>query len=205
MHFARQDKFGVGQALNHFWYGTCCYFVKGINPAFSPRSMMNPHADASYPVSVVLSRHMLHKGQWQFPSWEIVELLPRHTPPQEDGQDYARIQNDKGEEQFIWSDMWLDLFRDGLQSYYQNLTGKHPSVFVLCRDDHPETGMAPVSVSANFADAEAHMETDGMVLSTPLIPPFSKWLADYVLHNESVLNRQVQEHKGGKKGKRRHV
>jgi hypothetical protein len=166
---------------------------------------MNPYADASYPVSVVLSRRWRQQGQWQFPYWDIVELLPRHTQAQSNDREYARVQTDKEDEQYVWSDMWLDLFRDGLQSYYQNLTGKRPSLFVLCRDDHPETGVAPVTISANFADAEAHMETDGIVLSTPLIAPFSKWLADFVLQNQPALNRQVQEHKGGKKGKRRHV
>lgn len=166
---------------------------------------MNPHADTSYPVSVVLSRCWRQQGQWQFPHWDVVELLPRHTHMQSNETDYARVQTDKGDEQYVWSEMWLDLFRDGLQSYYQNLIGKQPSLFVLCRDDHPDTGIAPVSVSANFADAEAHMETDGIVLSTPLVAPFSKWLADYVLQNQSALNRQVRQHKGGKKGKRRHV
>lgn len=163
---------------------------------------MNPHADVSYPVSIVMRREYRQYGQWQLPHWDLVELMPQHTTA---GMDKAQPLPGEADDQMIWSGFWLDLFRDGLQSYYQNLMGKQPSLFVLCRDDDVDTGLAPTMVSANFADAEAHMETDGIVLSTPLAEPFSNWLAEYILNNQPVLERQLQEHKGGKKGKRRHV
>ncbi|MGD8407518.1 MAG: DUF3305 domain-containing protein [Thiohalophilus sp.] len=163
---------------------------------------MNPHADVSYPVSIVMRREYRQYGQWQLPHWDLVGLLPQHTTA---GMDKAQPLPGEADDQMIWSGFWLDLFRDGLQSYYQNLMGKQPSLFVLCRDDDVDTGLAPTMVSANFADAEAHMETDGIVLSTPLAEPFSNWLAEYILNNQPVLERQLQEHKGGKKGKRRHV
>lgn len=166
---------------------------------------MNPHADESYPVSVVLERHWRQYGQWRLPRWQIIRLLPRHLVQPDNNRDHLHTGDAQNKEQFVWSGLWLDLFRDELQSYYQNLTSKQPALFVLCRDDHPETGTAPSMVSANLADAEAHMETDGIVLSTPLAMPFSRWLAEYVLKNQPWLDKQLQELRHGKKGKRRHV
>jgi len=165
---------------------------------------MNPHADESYPVSIVLQRHWRQHGQWRFPQWQLAGLLAQQGPSAAGALTWRNMQTADDGEYFIWSGLALDLFRDSLQSYYQNLTGAQPSVFVLCHDDHPHTGMAPVSVSADWADAEAHMETDGIVLATALTPPFSGWLAGYVLQNRSVLDRQIQHNSQGK-GKRHHV
>lgn len=166
---------------------------------------MNPHADVSYPVSVVMTRQWRLYGQWRLPHWAIAALLPGQDETQTDGSDHRSVHHENDEEQIIWSGLWLNLFRDELQSYYQNLMGKQPSLFVLCRDDIGEAGMAPTSVSANLADAEAHMETDGIVLTTPLVAPFSNWLAEYVLNHQAHFERQLQQQKHGKKGKRKHV
>jgi len=164
---------------------------------------MNPHADVSYPVSIVMQREYRQYGQWQLPHWDLVALLPQHTG--DGSQRRQPLQGEQDEGHVIWSGFWLELFRDGLQSYYQNLMGKQPSLFVLCRDDDEDTDLAPTMISANFADAEAHMETDGIVLSTPLVAPFSNWLAEYILSQQPALEKQLQDHKHGKKDKRRHV
>ncbi|MDR9436847.1 MAG: DUF3305 domain-containing protein [Thiohalophilus sp.] len=164
---------------------------------------MNPHADVSYPVSIVMRREYRQYGQWKLPHWNLVALLPQHTG--DGSQRRQRLQGEQDEGHLIWSGFWLELFRDGLQSYYQNLMGRQPSLFVLCRDDDDDSDLAPTMISANFADAEAHMETDGLVLSTPLVAPFSNWLAEYVLSQQPALEKQLQDHKHGKKGKRKHV
>lgn len=168
---------------------------------------MNPHADEHFPVSVVLSRRWREHGQWRFPHWDIVAVMAEHRVPVSHPVEptFHREAQEDGSEHFIWTGLWLELFRDSLQAYYQNLTAQQPTLVVLCRDDHEETGVAPVAVSANFADAEAHMETDGVVLATLMDAPFSKWLAEYVLKHQDYLNQQMQEHKKGKKGKKRHV
>lgn len=161
---------------------------------------MNPHADVSYPVSIVMQREYRQYGQWQLPHWDLVALLPQHS-----SEVSQQLQGDQDQGHMIWSGFWLELFRDGLQSYYQNLMGKQPSLFVLCRDDDDDSDLAPTMISANFADAEAHMETDGIVLSTPLVAPFSNWLAEYILSQQPALEKQMLNHKHGKKDKRKHV
>lgn len=166
---------------------------------------MNPHADVRYPISLVLSRKWQLSGQWHFPHWEVVVVLPQHTTPNSNSLDCRHVHTGEDGEHYLWSGLWLEFFRDGLQGYYQNLTGSQPALFVLCHDEDTETGLAPITVSANHADAEAHMESDGVVLTTPLVAPFSSWLAEYILDKQSILDQQLQEQHQDKKGKHRHV
>lgn len=166
---------------------------------------MNPHADVRYPVSLVLSRQWYQASQWQYPKWDVVVVLPYHTTPNSHTLNCRHVHTGEDGEHFLWSGLWLEFFHDGLQAYYQNLTGVQPSLFVLCHDDDTQTGLAPTMLSANHADAEGHMESDGIVLSTPLMPPFSNWVADYILHNQSRLDQQIEAQRQEKKGKKRHV
>jgi len=166
---------------------------------------MNPHADTRYPVSLVLSRNWQQSGQWQFPKWDVVVVLPYHTTPEAQAVNCRHVHTGEDGEHFLWSGLWLEFFRDGLQGYYQNLSGKQPSLFVLCHEDDARTGMAPAVISANHADAEGHMESDGIVLSTPLLAPFSTWVAEYILHHQTELDRQIESQGRNKKGKRHRV
>lgn len=166
---------------------------------------MNSNADARYPVALLLGRTLKQSGRWQFPRWQVLGVLPYHVSPDSDALHCRQVHAGARDDHFLWSGLWLEFFRDGLQGYYQNITGMHPSLFVLCHSDDTGNSLNPISISANHADAEAHMESDGIVLETPLIAPFSNWLADYVLVNQSVFERQLAELHHVKKGKRRHV
>jgi Protein of unknown function (DUF3305) len=166
---------------------------------------MNPHAERCYPLSLVLSRKWLQSAQWRYQHWDVVAILPQASSASADMDEYRRVHIENDSEHFLYSGLSLELFRDGLQAYYQNITGAQPSLFVLCHDDETYGGITPVSVSANHADAEGHLESDGIVLSTPLRAPFSGWLADYVLKNQNLLDQQLQDLRHDKKGKRRHV
>lgn len=166
---------------------------------------MNSQADVRYPVSIVMSRKWHRSGQWHFPKWDIVAILPYHTTPNTNGVNCRHVHKGDDGEHFLWSGLWLEFFRDSLQGYYLNLAGMQPSLFVLCYDNDTETGLAPLIVSANHADAENHMEIDGIVLSTPLLVPFSTWLANYILDNQTILDRQLQEQQHKPKGSHHHV
>lgn len=166
---------------------------------------MSTTADVRYPVSLILGRTWQQSGRWHFPHWQVLEILPCITSPDTGELQCHPVANDGQIERFLWSGLWLEFFHDGLQGYYQNLTGSHPSLFVLCNSDDSGDEVGPVAISANHADAEAHMESDGIVLETPLTSPFSSWLADYILENQTVFERQLAEYQHTKKGKRRHV
>lgn len=166
---------------------------------------MNTHADVRYPVSLLLNMKWQTSGQWQFPQWEIAAVLPQGPTPDPIAVSSRRIYAEDAGELILWSGLWMELYRDGLQAYYQNLTGMQPSIFVLCHEKDTAGSLVPVAVSVNHGDAEGHMESDGIVLSTPLVSPFVNWLADYILQHQALMDQQLKAQHLIKKGKRRHV
>jgi len=157
-----------------------------------------------YPVTVVIDKIWREHRQWSYPDWVISGVIPEQLQEEERRlpvQEVRQFADDSGAEHYIWSGMQLSLYRDGLTGYFQNLQSEQPFLFVLCQNDDDQTGLIPVAVSANFADAEAHMETEGTVLTTPLCHPFDKYLADYVLHNKNYLEKQAHQNEKRKKNK----
>ncbi|MGD8568632.1 MAG: DUF3305 domain-containing protein [Gammaproteobacteria bacterium] len=178
-----------------------------------------------YPVTVVMKKVWRQHRQWGYTTWVVSGVLPEDFPDNcyedrgvlsrgalsrsvlTDGdgvenifkQGCQRLADEEGNEHFIWPGLTLSLYRDGLTSYFQNLSSDQPYLFVLCRDDDDQSALEPFLVSADFADAEAHMETEGTVLTVPLNFPFDKRIADYVLQNRPYLEKQAYE---GKKHKR---
>lgn len=177
-------------------------------------SAMTDALERHYAVTVVMKKVWRLHRQWRYPSWQVSGVLPADCSGSDynsqdartglgenaDQQDTRQLTDDDGNEHFIWSDLPFSLYRDGLTSYFQNLSSPQPYLFVLCREDSDKSALEPFLVSADFADAEAHMETEGTVLTAPLNAPFNTWIADYVLQNKTYLEKQAHD---GKKHKRK--
>jgi len=168
--------------------------------------------ECHFPVTVVLKKTWRNHRNWRYPHWVVSGVLPEEEVHQnnhgsnigaQDKTTQTAIQkftSDSGDEIYIWPGLQFSLYRDGLTSYFQNLSSVQPVLFILCRDDEEQATIEPILVSADFADAEAHMETEGTVLTVPLNSPFDKWIAEYVLNNKVYLEKQAHE---GKKHKRK--
>ena len=74
------------------------------------------------------------------------------------------------------------LYRDGAESYWHNLVGQHPSLFVICRADG-KGEIAPFAVTADYDEAGAHMEADDTVFAVPIPPEIHRWIEEYVIAN----------------------
>jgi hypothetical protein len=160
----------------------------------------------SFPVSVILQSHEARQGPWTFPRWRVVGVIAGGNIRQAE-KEYRIIHSaDDGHEQYLWSGYAVKLYKDSVESYWHNLVGAHPSLFVICRE-HEETGLAPLTVSANYDDANACMEVDGTVLTSPIPPEIYQWLERYVVENyvpQEPKKRQranwTEENKGYGKG-----
>lgn len=139
------------------------------------------HAD-SFPVSVIMECREARQGPWTFPQWRVVGVVAGGNIGQ--AQDQCRLIHsaDDGHEQYLWSGHVVRLYKDSVESYWYNLVGAHPSLFVICREDE-ERGLAPLTVSVNYDEANACMETDGTVLTAPIPPEIYQWLERYVVKN----------------------
>lgn len=132
-------------------------------------------------VSIILERRQRQRGRWPFVDWQVVGVVAGQRFAQ-DRLKCALVHSDEQSAQYLWSGLDLTLYRDSAESYWYNLVGKQPSLFVICapRGGH---AMAPLVISADYNEAAAHMETNAKVLTTPIPPEVYRWLEEYVLNN----------------------
>ncbi len=90
------------------------------------------------------------------------------------------IRSDAGEEHFLWGGLRLDLFRDAAESYWANLTGSQPSLFILCSEDEQGV-MVPRVVTADHDEACSGVEVNDRVFSAPIPPEVYQHLESFVV------------------------
>lgn len=92
------------------------------------------------------------------------------------------VRADAGVEQVLWPGFALQLYKDGAESYWYNLVGRTPSVFVVCRENG-DGELEPVTVTANCDEANAHVEADDVVFAAPMPPEIYRWIEQFVVTN----------------------
>lgn len=110
---------------------------------------------------------MVAVGRWTQPQWEAVAVVSG----EEVGRAPTRthVHHDDERDQYLWTGLRVQLYKDGCESYWYNLMSDEPRLFVVCfaeEDDDPE--LKPVLVTANQEEANGHMETDDLVYSVPM-------------------------------------
>ncbi len=135
----------------------------------------------SFPVSIIMERREVQHGPWTLPQWDVVGVVAGENIG-DDERRHRVIRVGDGREQHLWSGFSVRLYKDSADSYWHNLVGKTPSLFVICQEDE-KTGMAPTLVSANYDEAGAFMEADGTVFSTEMPAEVYQWIERYVVEN----------------------
>lgn len=152
---------------------------------------------ASMPVSVILGKGESRVGAWsQVSSW-IQAVLPAGVS----GGPVRGRPLREGVPQTLWTGLRIDLHADATESYWHNLMGEHPSVFVICRGDPAEPAL--VTVSADEADA--HLEGDDSVLCAPLGRELYLWLERYVVGHYQPGERKKRKRKNWSEEEKGHV
>jgi hypothetical protein len=131
------------------------------------------------PISIILERRQLERGRWSFTDWQVVGAVAGQRFAG-DAPKCALVHSGERSQQYLWSGLYLTLYKDSAESYWYNLVGKRPSLFVICVP-HAGHEMVPLIISADYDEAAAHMETNAKVFATPIPPEVYRWLEDYVL------------------------
>lgn len=143
---------------------------------------------ASWPVRVLMRRLEGKHSPWGIPRWELLAVLPDSGDAK--GLQRRLIHEAEGQCDFEWTGLQVLLYRDAAESYWYNLVGREPSLFVICRPGE-DTDLEPFAVSANYDEAGAYMETDDTVFSAPLPAAFVPQLEEFVMTHY----RPVEPHK----------
>ncbi len=117
-------------------------------------------------VSIVLERQRKQVKQWVTWDWSIAGVVVGKQS-RGDGENCVLLREDNKRVQYLHRNMRLELFKDGCEGYWYNLTSEKASLFLVC--DVEDAAMAkPLLITANQDEALAHMESDELVLSTSI-------------------------------------
>ena len=145
----------------------------------------------SLPVAVIMGRRMVAGQGWRVPSWRVVGLVAGSGLPGKDARGTS-VRSDDEEEHFLWGGLRLDLYRDAAESYWVNLTGRQPSLFVLCTEDE-HSSIVPKLVTADQNEACSGVEGDDRVFAAPIPPEVYQHIEAFVVeHNVPQEKRKRQ-------------
>jgi len=109
-------------------------------------------------------------GPWTEPQWDAVAVIVGEDVSQV--PECTQVHHDENRDQYLWTGLRVELFKDGCESYWYNLMSDNPRLFVICFEDDEgeddEIELRPVLVTANQDEANSHMETDDQVYSVPM-------------------------------------
>ncbi len=132
-----------------------------------------------FPVVILLEKQRRKHGQWSYTAWEVTGVVTgKEVADRKTGR--VLVHSDDKTEQYLYAGYWLRLYKDAAHSYWDNLLGQKPSLFVICRE--AEDGeLVPFMVTADHDEAAAHMEVDDTVFSVPIPPELYHWVERFVV------------------------
>jgi len=161
-----------------------------------PIDSSHPATEPFWPLQVTLRRTRVERGLWEADSWSVVavasdrgqrrpQLHREALPAQGHCQDYC------------WSGLGLELFRDERGAYRFNLSAAEPRLFVICCHDEAQDCMRPYLISASQDAAASYMDGgDEDVFSVSMPPALQCWI-------EAFIARHGEPELGLSQGKRR--
>jgi len=138
-----------------------------------------PARREALPVAILMERRMVERGRWRFPHWEVLGVVAGEGVS---GRRVERTQvhGEAGAERHCWTGLELELYRDGAESYWYNLTSERPSLFVVCRSEE-DGDMRPFAVTADHDEACAFTEVDESVYAVPMPPEVHQQVERFVV------------------------
>lgn len=149
----------------------------------------------SLPVAVIMGRKLVSGRGWQVPSWRVVGLVAGESLPGREARGLP-IHGSEGqeEEQFLWGGLQLELFRDVVESYWSNLTGTQPSLFVLCCENE-QGALVPKMVTADHDEAGSGVEVGDRVFATAIPPEVYQHLEAFVVAHHLPQEKHKRKRK----------
>lgn len=145
----------------------------------------------SLPVAVVLGRRMVAGRGWKVPHWRVVGVVSGAQLPGPDTRGVP-VHSAEDEEHFLWGGLRLDLYRDAAESYWVNLTGAQPSLFVLCSEQ--EGGqLVPALVTADQNEACSGVEGDERVFAASIPPEVYQQIERFVVEHHVPRERHKRK------------
>ena len=143
-------------------------------------------------VNIVLSREIDRSKKWAIPEWQIA-AVSIGAPDDIKSPSAAKIEKDIV--YFSYSALSLQLFKDGSEGYWYNLLSDQPYLFVICEGEQGDQEITPIYVTVNQDEATGHLESDDIVLSTPMPAEMRELLERYVVDHYQPQQKRKRKRK----------
>lgn len=145
------------------------------------------------PLSIVTAREPVTNNPWISERWKVAGAVAGQV---KDSGKIVRtlLRAGPDNEQYLWSGFVLRLRPSEADSYYYNIIGQNPSLYVYC--DYDDSGEpCPRSVTAEYIEALSHAETGNAVFNVPMPPEVYRIIEQYVLeHYEPEEPKMKRKH-----------
>ena len=121
--------------------------------------------------------------------------------PADRGVQKRLIHGDAESEQFLWTGFTLSLHKDDAESYYSNLMGEKPSVFIVSRPE--DERLQPFLLTLSYDEADSYMEVDEAVSAVAIPPEIYRWCEAFVLTHYVPEKRHKRKRNNWKQDPRR--
>lgn len=145
----------------------------------SQTSFTESDREISIPVTVVLQRTIDNSQKWVLPQWKVFAVIAGEHIEQSDQS--LLIHDDGIHSRYFRGGLALHLYKDGTEGYWYNLLSDPPYLFVVCDGEQGDHEVEPAFITANQDEASGYMESDRLVLSTPMPANICDILERYVI------------------------
>lgn len=142
------------------------------------------------PVAVIMGRRTVSGRGWTVPSWRVVGVVSGADLPGREAQGVP-VRSGEEEEQLLWGGLQLELYRDAADSYWVNLTGAQPSLFILCNET--DSGLAPKLVTVDQNEACSGVEGDDRVFSVAIPPEVYRYIEAFVIEHHAPKEKRKRK------------
>lgn len=133
------------------------------------------------PLSVITARETVSDNPWIDERWKVLGVVAGHS--QDIGHINCRqVRTGPEGEEYLWTGLVLRLKKSEVDSYYYNIVGNNPSVYVFCRtDDSGEP--RPHTITVDYIEAMAHGESGNTTFAVPMPPEVYRGVERFVLEH----------------------
>ena len=153
---------------------------------------MLQQTDTRFPVAVVMERREKQRGRWSFVEWEATGVLTGEEVLTR-SPEKRLIHSDADCRRYLWTNFVLQLHKDDAESYWSNLMGENPALFVVGRQDEDGSDMEPFMITANYDEIAGFQEVDDPVYAVPIPPEIYRWLEAYIVNNYIPAKRRKRK------------
>ncbi|HYA38761.1 MAG TPA: DUF3305 domain-containing protein [Candidatus Methylomirabilis sp.] len=149
-------------------------------------------------LAVLTVHEAVHGNPWITERWRVLGVVAGDSLGT--ARERRAVRSGPEAQEYLWTGLPLCLNVSEADSYYYNLIGDNPSVYVFGhRDDDGE--FVPIQVSIEYIDAMAHGESGNEVCAVPMPPDIYRHVEEFVLeHFVPEEPRQRRKRDEGRRG-----